>query len=311
MNIKKVNLLIVFLLVSVIVSINLFSVSAFAATSTKDKYFGEEYQANKQFLELSEEEREELLANWETKNYPGQTGNGYGGIHNPSTYINNRYGVTCYLDSSKVKMLSSVNFNVISTFLNNHNNTYGTSLKNSCSIVAIAKLLKAYGTYKGFTYLNNASIDNIFHKAITEGTGNGYDPSTGATNPLYIGSIITDTIQEYGYNYCIGKRGLIYALGTIMAIVDDNKPVILNMSSGTYGSHTVLINGYKVYYSERKFLWWWVRTEYIMLAVSDGWYSDQRYIDWDAMTDPYLGDAAGFTSINFTDPTGGHSENYI
>jgi len=306
MNIKKINLLVVTMLVSVLVSLNFCIVNASA--STKDKYFGEKYQANKQLLNYSEEEREELLANWRTTNYPGQTGDGYGAIYDPASYINSRYNVSCSLDSSYMKMLSSVSFYSISTFLNNHNNTYNTSLVNSCSIVAITKLLKAYGTYKGFTNLQNASIYDIFHTAVEQGSVNGYDIATGSTNPLYIGTIITETIQEYGYNYCIGKRGLIYTLGTIMAIVDDNKPVLLNMSDGTYGSHTVLINGYKVYYSLSRFLFWTVRTEYVMLAVSDGWYC-QRYIDWTALTNST--DAANFTSINFTDPSDGKSENYI
>lgn len=313
MNIKKINLLIVSVLVSVFVSLNLFATNfaVNASASTEDKYFSEKYQANKQFFKLSEEERKNLLANWQTKSYPGQNENGYGAIYDPQAYINSRYGVTCYLDNKQVKMLSSVNFSTISTFLYNHNVTYGTSLVNSCSIVAIAKLLHAYGIYKGFANLTSTPINDLFHTAIIQGTGKGYNPDDGSTNPLYIGSIITDTIRQYGYNYCIGKRGLLYTLGTIMAIVRDNKPVLLNMSSGTYGSHTVLINGFKVYYSIYRFLWWDIRTDYIMLAVSDGWYSSQRYIDWNAMTDPYSGDAADFTSINFTDPEGGYPENYI
>lgn len=183
---------------------------------------------------------------------------GYGGITNPITYLENRYGGVV-----KFKRSRCLNIN------NDSMSTVSGKSANNCSLVAISKVLEYLKTSK--TPNIPDSIQNIYKDVEKVGKKYGYTDKKG-TDFWDIYDISRDVIKNYGYTPKCDTY-YIWSFDTVVNEMSDWTPLILNISSGYYENHSVTVVGYNIYTIGNR--------EYPMLRVSDGWHSNKyRYIDF-------------------------------
>jgi hypothetical protein len=221
-------------------------------------------------VNIVDEEAEELLMG--SSSYSGQV-DGYAvdsGVYN---YVNARYGTGYSLQTSKV-VSSAGSALLMSSFTNNSNH---------CVITALTYVFDYHRRNNGKTAIPS-NIQTLFNDIKTVATANGYTP-TGGTPPTKIDNIIKDVWTKYGYSGT-GSSVYVFSESTFKTEIDNNRPALLNISFGYYGNHTVTMIGYLVY-SKSTFLG---STERFFMRVNDGWTTSVRYIDYDAITNPFSGD---------------------
>ena len=212
------------------------------------------------------------------KHYSGTDSDayGYGGIKNPKSYLEDRYGKTMNLSNSGRTL--SVNSSTMSSVSGKN--------ENNCSLVAIAKVLKYWRDYRGKSNIPN-SINTIYNDVERFAKNYGYNKNDG-TDFWDIYDICNDVISNYGYQpYCDG----IYVWSfedEVKSHIDSNEPVIMNIARGYYGNHSVTVVGYCIYKKGSK--------EYPMVRVSDGWQGSYRYIDYNDFAHNLI--SSGFGSFN-------------
>lgn len=218
------------------------------------------------------------------KTYTGQDKDayGYGGINDCIKYLEDRYGGSATLSSSK--SLDMKNF-VMSTF---------ESSANNCTLTAITRVLKYYYD-KGYTKIDSSQYD-IYRDVKRVAEAYGYT-STKGTGFTKINNIVEDVLEEYGYSKSTCKG--IYAWNFSSEVKDEinaGRPVIMNIARGYYGNHTVTVCGYKIYKITKKGIFGNSTKTYNMIEVYDGWSSGKRYIDYKAFAYDLL--TSGFGSFN-------------
>jgi hypothetical protein len=226
------------------------------------------------------------------KDYDGQVPKayGYGGIEDVGKYIKDRYG-SGYKLSSERQLINVPSFK---------NSIYASdTVGGHCSIAAITRVLSYY--YKlGYSNIDSKT-DTVFSTVIAYAKQKGYWSKKDGTDPRDIDDIFEGVLKsKYNYKNSDATNTYIYSFASeVKDEINKSHPVLLNLSSGYYGSHTVTIIGYKEY---KKTSGWLIKTtttrQFIM--VYDGWDSSIRYIDYDAMTNPFSGD---FTLASFSKVT--------
>lgn len=217
------------------------------------------------------------------KSYKGQEGSGYGGITNCKSYLKDRYGGTVSLSSSK--SLSMANFK------------QGDLEKdaNNCTLAAITRILYYY--YKnGYTKINS-NYNKIYKKVKSIATKYyGYTSKKG-TFPTKINNIVEHVLDDYGYGKSKCNGIYIWSFNNeVKKQIDNNKPVIMNIVRGFYGSHSVTVCGYAKYNVKKTTLFFTTNTNYNMVRLYDGWRNYVRYLDYKAFAYDLI--SAGFGSFN-------------
>ena len=101
-----------------------------------------------------------------------------------------------------------------------------------------------------------------------------YEESKSGTNPLFINCIINKAAQYLNINVKSGSfyfKFNDYTFNKICRCINENKPVVLNISwdgNNYYTNHSVLIIGY-CQFKDKKFL-----------KIYDNWGKEVRYIDY-------------------------------
>ena len=122
--------------------------------------------------------------------------------------------------------------------------------------------------------LPDLEVQEIYNQVEYVAKKFGYNGVKSGTNPIVMRSILNSLFNIYGLKYKAFSRYLknvCYSFNTIKKLIDENKPVVLNLHKdgrNYYSNHTVLISGYVE------------SDEYQMLAIHDNWASTTSYIDF-------------------------------
>lgn len=185
-------------------------------------------------------------------------------------------GLSIKLISSKT--LSSQNHN--QTDLNRvYNSNHEDEIEGTCSLVAIATVVE----YFGLAYSQiPEDIHQIYARVVYTAYNHGFKGS--GTNPTKIDNILTDTFAYYGVPYK-GNNDYFNKKETIVNQINVNRPVILSMNfQEPYGSHTVVVFGYKTYEIKYKtFFNITIKEKITMYQIHTGWSYGNAMLDSDNM----------------------------
>ncbi len=140
-------------------------------------------------------------------------------------------------------------------FKDDHNDLFS-------DIEAVAKNNELYDSGNGvdFNHINNVGDDYLRHVGYRK---KKFGISYGSNASTY---------YTFSFN------------GQVKNEVEDDSPVILAMTSGSYENHAVTVVGYKTY-KKTTGKWFYKRTHYVnFVEVYDGWSSEPHYIDYNAFT---------------------------
>lgn|GEM_PF-1305023 len=234
-------------------------------------------------FDFTQAELEYGFRNGVFKNYDGQAPDayGYGGITDPVKYLKDRYGAKTVILIEGPYVLSVQNRSQSAL-----NNSLPDDLKGkgTCSLTAIAMFMDYFRAERG--YSNIESNIYVLYEYIVRNSSLLF----GGTNPFKIDNYVTNCFNYYGYSNVRGHTDNTNKISKIKSEIDEGRPVIMSLSQGYYGNHTIVIRGYSVYQVTKKgFLGiGTTTTNYLMLNVADGWgtsgtvYLDVEGLDWDA-----------------------------
>lgn len=196
--------------------------------------------------------------------YDGQISgeSGYGGIYDPYTYCNDRYGTGWTLKSYKYLSV---------TPLLQGNLEPGAG---NCTLSAITMVFNYHRAQGQYGIPSNLST--LYADVRSIGVEYGYTPD-GGTNPTYADDIVTDLWLRYGHSTGRGNNDYVLDWGTAQAEIDQYRPFVFNMANGYYANHSVCVTGYCIYKGSN-----WYNTDTEFFKVNDNWTTNNRYIDWDA-----------------------------
>lgn len=232
---------------------------------------------------FTEAEVEYGFRNGVFKSYDGQAPDayGYGGIADPVKYLKDRYGAktVTLIEGPYVISVQNRSQSIL-------NNSLPDDLKDkgTCSLIAIAMFMDYFRAHRGYT--NIESNIYILYEYIVRNSSLLF----GGANPLKINNYITNCFNHYGYTNIYGHTDNTDKINKIKSEINAGRPVIMSLSKGYYGDHTIVIRGYSIYKVTKKgFLGiGTTTTNYLMLNVADGWgttttvYLDVAGLDWDA-----------------------------
>ncbi len=202
-------------------------------------------------------------------NHTGQV-EGYAVNSNVYDYVNSRYGKGWSIKSTKtVKSSGSA------LLMNNFRPGVGC-----CTITSLTYVFDYHRRNSSKSKIPS-NINTLFNDIEAIAVNHGYNKKTGGTNPLKINNIINDTWKKYGYSGT-GQSLYVFSKSDFTKEVDNNRPALLNISFGYYGNHTVSLVGYRIYSKGS--------SERLFLQVYDNWTTSQRFIDYEAITNPLSGD---------------------
>lgn len=192
---------------------------------------------------------------------------GYGGIEDPTKYVNAEYS-SGWTESKSASISGIDNFKQAEL----------ESDANNCTLASITRIMKYYS---GMGYSKIPSDIKIIYKKVREiGVKHGYDPKkTGILRDLFIytpweiDNMVKDTWDEFGYPKGDADNDYFSKLGTIKSNIDEHHPLLLNMVSGDYSGHTVTVIGYKTFSKKEE-------SDKNFVQIYDGWSNTIRYIDW-------------------------------
>lgn len=214
---------------------------------------------NKEYLDKVRGPLKLDLSNW-VLGYKGtDTGaSGYGGITDPTSYVNDKYGTGWTLSASKFLPVIG---NLTSSWPDNNN----------CSIVALTSIFQYWRNQQGKTNIPY-DVNQIYATVKDNATKEGYTPDGGT--PYYaIDNIAVDSWKSFNYSSGSATSVYVWTYSTFTGEVDANRPAVMNLSSGFYPNHSVTLMGYETFTKS------W-NTDKGFLAVKDGWVSYTRFIDF-------------------------------
>ena len=214
---------------------------------------------------------------WMQKKYNGQeTGAyGYGGIVDCSKYLKDRYGGNITVYQQKALSMSAITMNELE---NNANN---------CILTAITRIFDYYQR-NGYSNIDS-TINNIYDKVKKVAVKYGYTNKKG-TWPTKINNIVNEVADNYGYEKSKCNSIYVWSFNNeVKKEIDAARPVIMNITTGYYGNHSVTVCGYKIYRKKKTLFNFVYYQYYYMIAVYDGWTDEIRYIDYNAFAQSNLG----------------------
>lgn len=205
--------------------------------------------------------------------YTGQV-SGYAVNSDVYGYVNSRYGSGWTLKTTKT--VSSVGSALL---MNNFRPGVGC-----CTITALTYVFDYHRRNSGKTKIPS-NIQTLFTDIENVAVTHGYNKTTGGTNPLKINNIINDVWKKYGYTGS-GTSVYVFTQSDFTTEINNNRPALLNITFGYYGNHSVSMVGYRIYSGST----WLGSSERLFLKVYDGWTTADRFIDYEAITNPTSGD---------------------
>lgn len=242
--------------------------------------------------------------------YSGQEkdkGEGSGRITDPDAYIKDRYGSGFNLETNKrLTGYSNVRQN---NFNNYTKSGYG---EGNCTLSAMFGIMQYLRDYKGMSKLpsTTTTINPRNDSFYTELIGKGYSASTETVPSIYatirskainygykaessawtsinMANIYMDVMNAYGYSNNMWRRYAYLVLvwsfeSQVKREIDAGFPTMWNTARGQYGSHSMVVNGYRRYYKNHK-IWFIKWKEYKnLMTLNDNWRSTDIYFDLDA-----------------------------
>lgn len=200
---------------------------------------------------------------------PGQNAmfTGYAGIEDLRQYVSSVYGAA-YQTKESV-FLERVNDFPQSTFEKSANN---------CTLTSLTRMLLFFREYYFPTVPANAQA--IYKAARRVFIDYGYDPIKVQSlknhlqyGPWNIDNMCRDVLRSFGYAKPVVKNHYFAKKSYIVNEIRKRKPVLLNISFGDYGNHTISVVGIEVFQKDGS-------ADRLFLAVYDGWTRRLRYLDW-------------------------------
>ena len=255
---------------------------------------------------LTEEEWNEMLLE---KKYAGQELAGDGAITDTNQYVKDKYGSNYKVYQSKslygFRYMRQYRLSMYYEWKNGSKYSEGNCTLSS--IYALMNYLQSSGKYPKLpaynqetsynakndafykTYANKSNFDietpkslpNLYLSIRNYAVKNhGYKVS--GTNPFNIGSIIKGVAKEYGYNSIKTSHILIWSFdGQVVSEIDAGYPTIWNCAnSSTYGSHSLVVTGYKQYRKTTTILGINFYSYVSLMQVNDNWTTYARYFDF-------------------------------
>ncbi len=244
------------------------------------------------------------------KYYNGQLqdkGEGSGRIVDPDAYIKDRYGNGFILETNK--RLSGYNNVQQNSFSSYFKDGYG---EGNCTLSAMLGIMQYLRDYKGLSKLPLTTTtidpknDSFYEKLMDKGysaykvtvpsiystirskaINYGYKIESNAWTSINMANIFTKVMNEYGYmnNSLNGYAYLMLVWSFESQVkneIDAGFPTMWNSARGQYGSHSMVVNGYRRYYKNHK-IWFIKWKEYKNLMIlNDNWQLNDIYFDLDA-----------------------------
>lgn len=139
---------------------------------------------------------------------------------------------------------------------------------NDCTLVSITAIANWYRSI----YPNIPSSTSDIYKDVLEiGKKHGYTTS-GGTDPTKIDNIVEDVFKKWGYTVNATNTYL-WSFSTFTDQINEPNynPLLFNIATGYYASHTVTVIGYRDFDVAD------------FLMVKDNWSTSTRYIHWQQM----------------------------
>lgn len=136
---------------------------------------------------------------------------------------------------------------------------------NNCTLTALTMIAGYWRDEWGYSNIPD-DVDDVYWTIRMNAYNYGYTAS-GGTWPTIIDNIAIDSFSDWGYD--VESDNSYYpSIYEIQSEIDSYAPCILNINSGTYENHSVLVKGYKCYDIGD------------FVVVYDNWSTSTRYIDW-------------------------------
>lgn len=254
---------------------------------------------------------EEELSNLElTTQYAGQNSAGDGDIYDPDKYVAAAYGDGYVVKSGNSKSLPFSYFGQYDLSIYYQKKSDGRWYsEGNCSLSSIFALLNYLKTSGKYTSLPsaasktsyNATQDSFYSKysgntsyridtpkslpklylAVRQYAVKHYGYETGGTNPFNITTIIEKVAAQYGASVD-AKHIVVWSYESqVVDEIDAGYPVIINVAnSSTYGSHTMVVTGYRLYTKTTKVLGINFYSYAKLIQVNDNWTRSARYFDF-------------------------------
>ena len=239
--------------------------------------------------------------------YMGQRSEGAGQIVLPDSYIVSRYGSGYQLET--IKRLNGYK-NVVQ-------NKYTIYIKNgvgegNCTLSAMYGIMQYLRDNKRMTKLPSDEVtidpktDSFYDRLTQDGyisqkttlphiyetirrksIDYGYTNESTAWTSINMVNIYHDVMAAFEYSSGFFKRYAKVVLNfsfesQVKRQIDAGLPIMFNTARGQYGSHSMVVNGYRRYSKEHKF--WFIKwTEYKnLLSLNDNWQKLDICFDLDA-----------------------------
>ncbi len=237
--------------------------------------------------------------------YTGQILSGEGGITQPELYVNDRYGsgYTLY-QSSELPFYNCYDQYDLSIYYANS----GMTSEGNCTLTAIFSALsylqqagKAPSLPASVTTISvDATADVFFYKYNQDPTYMIQTPKTlpqlyedlrqlaiqkyryqvGSVSPLTIETIAKTILTKYGCELPVVNHYLWSYEMEALQQINAGLPVLMNTAnSATYGSHSMVITGYRCYRKTTQFDRLTYHDTLCLLQINDSWDTQPRYYD--------------------------------
>jgi len=139
---------------------------------------------------------------------------------------------------------------------------------NDCTLVSITAVANWYRSI--YPNIPNDTSD-IYRDVLEIGKKHGYTTKSG-TNPTIIDNIVEDVFKKWGYTV-EASNTYIWTFNTFVEQINqpNYNPLLFNIATGYYASHTVTVIGYRDFDVAD------------FLLVKDNWSTSTRYIHWQQM----------------------------
>ena len=158
-----------------------------------------------------------------------------------------------------------------------------------CSITALTYVFDYYRRVNLMRTIP-ADLPELFAAVEAQAIHHGYSLAKGRTNPLRIGSIVRKTWRQFNMRG-FGHSVLFPTAASLIQMIDNNQPALLNIAFGFYRRHTVALVGYQIWQSTGSGR----PRNRLFLKVFDGWSRSERLIDFTAITRPCSRDFSFFS----------------
>lgn len=248
--------------------------------------------------------------------YDGQESPGDGEIVGATAYVADRYGAGYTFaaeDNRNLANFSYVAQNDLSLYFETKSDglTYGEGNCTLSSIYALMNYLQSSGQcpnlpsgsnkliydpsssdpfYSKYKAKSNYSIKGptelpVLYLLIRKQAIDDYGYETSGTNPFNIKNII-ESVAEFKNSSITASHWIAVNFeNDILKEIREGRPVIINIAlSQTYGSHSMVVTGYRTYKKNTVVLGITFTKYVYLLRVNDNWHTSYRYFDYTAFS---------------------------